>query len=669
MGKFAKLVDTEEKIVEFKKRYGIPEDVHIRYVPYGDLALVLNQDLVLPMVAIIEGGVRIPMHTFLLQFLAHFRLSPLQCAPNVFRIVMGTAVLMEKLGLDLTVHDITYVYSLQATGRDQYTLFARNAYRKLVTGLPDSSKGRDEDFLVFTGNWQNPHINCSLRPGVPDKEFTSKKVELVERRTVEHLLQKPCFIDSGGRPRAASVLLDYVPSYKSFQKGPIVKHFRQEEVSVVRPGKDQEDIIQAVPLTARKGVQVPRLVPPLSDPNFIPSIESSEAGLPIIRFPSIFDPDPKPTEDMPVQRRTVNIADEKVFMRKKRKRGTAQDDEGCVQEGSSPPQPSKAKSPKKAKSKNNRALQKATGQIPQGRVSQDDLQQPWSCSFLLENRSVDKGDSVLKSGRGVRGGQVAEAVGKALLLPEDMKVWQEKRSKYMLENLKRDSILAVQGIFEAGNRLLETERRLNLSADEIKRLKDLESSASVRIRAAESAQKSAEAGLLNLQNQVAELQRKLDSEHKSASQVRIENSQLKEALAEAEVKADKGAQAYYDQGVNQASQDLRYQLRGECNKYFVQGWHQALDNAGVDDDSDLYDLAYSRQPYEVPVPEEGNELEAGEGAAGNPTVLGSPEALSEPVLVDDAKAAEDRPDDQIPAAESQEGEEGSDVDETIDVVD
>uniref|UniRef100_A0A2N9FHN6 Transposase (putative) gypsy type domain-containing protein n=1 Tax=Fagus sylvatica TaxID=28930 RepID=A0A2N9FHN6_FAGSY len=668
MGKFAKLVDTEEKIVEFKKRYGIPEDVHIRYVPYGDLALVLNQDLVLPMVAIIEGGVRIPMHTFLLQFLAHFRLAPLQCAPNVFRIVMGTAVLMEKLGLDLTVHDITYVYSLQATGRDQYTLFARNAYRKLVTGLPDSSKGRDEDFLVFTGNWQNPHINCSLRPGVPDKEFTAKKVELVERRTVEHLLQKPCFIDSGDRKRFRSCGL----------------------------GRIKEDIIQAVPLTARKGVQVPRLVPPLSDPNFIPSIESSEAGLPIIRFPSIFDPDPNPTEEMPVQPRTVSIADVlgtsapetsrtslsasplplppgfsqgEGVMRKKRKRGTAQDDEGCVQEGSSPPQPSKAKSPKKAKSKNNRALQKATGQIPQGRVGQDDLQQPWSCSFLLENRSVDKGDSVLKSGRGVRGGQVAEAVGKALLLPEDMKVWQEKRSKYMLENLKRDSILAVQGIFEAGNRLLETERRLNLSTDEIKRLKDLESSASVRIRAAESAQKSAEAGLLNLQNQVAELQRKLDTEHKSASQVRIENSQLKEALAEAEVRADKGAQAYYDQGVNQASQDLRYQLRGECNKYFVQGWHQALDNAGVDDDSDLYDLAYSRQPYEVPVSEEGNELEAGEGVAGDPTVLGSPEALSEPVLVDDTKAAEDRPDDQIPAAESQEGEEGSDVDETIDVVD
>uniref|UniRef100_A0A2N9ETZ2 Uncharacterized protein n=1 Tax=Fagus sylvatica TaxID=28930 RepID=A0A2N9ETZ2_FAGSY len=510
MGKFAKLVDTEEKIVEFKKRYGIPEDVHIRYVPYGDLALVLNQDLVLPMVAIIEGGIR---------------------------------------------------------------------------------------------------------------NFTSKKVELVERRTVEHLLQKPCFIDSGGRPRAASVLLDYVPSYKSFQKGPIVKHFRQEEVSVVRPGKDQEDIIQAVPLTARKGVQ------------------------PVFRsfgFRLFLTPILNPTEEMPVQPRTVSIADVlgtsapetsrtslsasplplppgfsqgEGVMRKKRKRGTAQDDEGCVQEGSSPPQPSKAKSPKKAKSKNNRALQKATGQIPQGRLGPQER---------VEEFEEDKWPKQLEKLSSFR---------------KDMKVWQEKRSKYMLENLKRDSILAVQGIFEAGNRLLETERRLNLSTDEIKRLKDLESSASVRIRAAESAQKSAEA------------------------------ASLKRRWPEAEVRADKGAQAYYDQGVNQASQDLRYQLRGECNKYFVQGWHQALDNAGVDDDSDLYDLAYSRQPYEVPVSEEGNELEAGEGVAGDPTVLGSPEALSEPVLVDDTKAAEDRPDDQIPAAESQEGEEGSDVDETIDVVD
>ena len=108
------------------------------------------------------------MHPFLIQFLTHFRLSLLQCVPNVFRVVMGTAVLIEKLGLNLIVHDITYVYRLQFKGSKQYTLVARNSNRKLVTGLPDSSKVRDEDFLVITGNWQNPLFNCPLILGKLD---------------------------------------------------------------------------------------------------------------------------------------------------------------------------------------------------------------------------------------------------------------------------------------------------------------------------------------------------------------------------------------------------------------------------------------------------------------------------------------------------------------------
>ncbi len=128
-------------------------------------------------------------------------------------------------------------------------------------------------------------------------------------------------------------------------------------------------------------------------------------------------------------------------MRKKRKRGEEQSDDAGGQEGSSPSQPPKAKAPKKGKSKNDRALQKAAGQVPQRHKHRNDSKQPWICAFLFDDRTVDEGDSVLKSGKDVRGGQVAEAVGKTLLLPKDMKVWQEKRSKHMLENLKRDSIL------------------------------------------------------------------------------------------------------------------------------------------------------------------------------------------------------------------------------------
>ena len=42
-------------------------------------------------------------------------------------------------------------------------------------------------------------------------------------------------------------------------------------------------------------------MPPLSNPDFVPSLESSGVGIPVIRFSSVFDPDPKPTEEMSVQ--------------------------------------------------------------------------------------------------------------------------------------------------------------------------------------------------------------------------------------------------------------------------------------------------------------------------------------------------------------------------------
>ncbi len=87
MGRLAKLVNIKEKIEIFKKQYNFPEDVQIQYAFQDDLALLQYQDLVLPIITIVDGGVRIPMHPFFIQFFTQFRLNPLQCVPNVFRIV------------------------------------------------------------------------------------------------------------------------------------------------------------------------------------------------------------------------------------------------------------------------------------------------------------------------------------------------------------------------------------------------------------------------------------------------------------------------------------------------------------------------------------------------------------------------------------------------------
>jgi hypothetical protein len=53
---------------------------------------------------------------------------------------------------------------------------------------------------------------------------------------------------------------------------------------------------------------------------------------------------------------------------------------------------------------------------------------------------VNEDDSVWKS-KDLRGGQIADAVGNALLLPKDMKAWRGSNSMQMIENLKRDSVV------------------------------------------------------------------------------------------------------------------------------------------------------------------------------------------------------------------------------------
>jgi hypothetical protein len=244
-------------------------------------------------------------------------------------------------------------------------------------------------------------------------------------------------------------------------------------------------------------------------------------------------------------------------------------------------------------------------------------------------------------------------------------------------------IQAVQGIFEAGNRLLKTERLLNQSRDEVKRLKDFEKSALAKIRVAESAHKSAEVGLKTSERQVVKLKEKLDREYITSALLRVENRELKDAVnkAQAEVqKAEGEAQSYYDQGFDKAASSLKSQLASECNKFFVQGWRMALDKAGLDDASKLYDLASRHQPFEVDAPEERDGEEAAEDSmVPEPhEVMNEPELAVDPVMNEpefavDPKVAEDpghlEADDRIRMVEVQEEDDNSNGEENVDVLD
>ena len=98
-------------------------------------------EVVIPMIAFIEGGMRIPMGTVTRDYLKAHKLAPTQCAPNMFRILGCVDVLNERMGLGLTYHDVNWIYNLHHLTRQGYYLKSRYPKVMHIQCLPDSNKG------------------------------------------------------------------------------------------------------------------------------------------------------------------------------------------------------------------------------------------------------------------------------------------------------------------------------------------------------------------------------------------------------------------------------------------------------------------------------------------------------------------------------------------------
>ena len=107
MVKLKKLVETEEAMEKFIADYKIPPNVSLRYCKEGEWHLKRRTgEVVIPLLAFIEGGMRIHMRPVMRDYLRHSRLTPTQCATNVFRILGCVNALNEKMGLRITHHDV-----------------------------------------------------------------------------------------------------------------------------------------------------------------------------------------------------------------------------------------------------------------------------------------------------------------------------------------------------------------------------------------------------------------------------------------------------------------------------------------------------------------------------------------------------------------------------------
>ena len=62
--------------------------------------------MVIPMIAFIERGMKIPIGRVTRDYLIAHRLSPIQCSPNMFRILGSVDALNERMNVNLTHHDV-----------------------------------------------------------------------------------------------------------------------------------------------------------------------------------------------------------------------------------------------------------------------------------------------------------------------------------------------------------------------------------------------------------------------------------------------------------------------------------------------------------------------------------------------------------------------------------
>ena len=110
MSRFAISVDTSEAREAFKAKYNIPIGVTITHYKLGEWHTKRQiGEVVIPMIAFIEGGMRIPMGRVMRDFLTFFKLCPTQCSPNLFWVLGNIDHLNEKIGVNLTHHNVNWV--------------------------------------------------------------------------------------------------------------------------------------------------------------------------------------------------------------------------------------------------------------------------------------------------------------------------------------------------------------------------------------------------------------------------------------------------------------------------------------------------------------------------------------------------------------------------------
>ena len=167
MGRFAHLVDSPTGMEGFRALYHIPWGVSLRYYSLSEwLTHRKEGEVIIPMIAFIEGGIRLPMGNVTRDYLIAHKLWPYQCVPNLFKILGSVDPLNKQMGLNLTWHNVVWMYECHLLVDSGYYLKSRSSVVKLVSCLPKFNKGMKDDYLITSGECHDG-LHCPTQEREP----------------------------------------------------------------------------------------------------------------------------------------------------------------------------------------------------------------------------------------------------------------------------------------------------------------------------------------------------------------------------------------------------------------------------------------------------------------------------------------------------------------------
>ena len=167
MGRFKNLVNSLVAMEGFRARYHISQGVALQHcAPDQILTDRQEGEVVIPMIAFINGGMTFIMGRVIRDYLINHRLCLHQCAPNLFRVLRSVDALNELMNLGLTWHDFIHMYECHSLASARFHLKSRSNTIRMVSCLPKSNKGLKDNYLIASGEWHDG-LHCPTREGEP----------------------------------------------------------------------------------------------------------------------------------------------------------------------------------------------------------------------------------------------------------------------------------------------------------------------------------------------------------------------------------------------------------------------------------------------------------------------------------------------------------------------